>query len=67
MKATETKVYRAAAAKCQSMSEVDLYNFLGELSAKLKTAKNERAERTLFQQVFAVEDHLKAFYGRKSA
>jgi hypothetical protein len=66
MKTQQTKSYKAAAAKCQGLTETALVNFLGETNAAIRTAQSDRAQRALFHQLFAIEDHLKSFY-KKSA
>lgn len=66
MKTTQTKAYKKMAAKCQGLSEFALVTLLADISAAIKVAKNERAERELFHGLFAVEDQLKAF-GRSAA
>jgi hypothetical protein len=60
---TNTKAYRETKAALAGKSEQELASMLADLGAKA-AGQSERASRTTMQRYFAVEDTLKAGWGR---
>lgn len=60
---TNTKAYRETKATLAGKGEQELATMLRDLANKA-AAQSERASRTTMQRYFAVEDTLKAGWGR---
>lgn len=60
---TNTKAYRETKAALVGKTEQELANMLSDLGRKA-ASQSERASRTTMHRYFAVEDTLKAGWGR---